>query len=123
MFADQMGSGIGVAILVLIVALVCISGVLDGVKINKSNGISIVFLLVPFIVWFLWLSLPISNTGVGNFLLELCALFTVAIFFSVLYRLSMVFRKTKVYSVFLKPYLWLSFSVIVMRIFMPFVGK
>ena len=123
MYADQLGSGVGVTFAAAVITLACIFAVTDGLKITKPNIYSTALLLAPFVMWFVWLSSPVSNAGVGNFVLELCALISLAISLSVIYGVCKHINSTKAFSKFLKPHLWLGFSVIVMRLFMPFVGK
>jgi len=122
MLADQVGSGAGVAVLALAIILGCVCSVLDGLKVSRKNVISIASSLMPFGLWFSLMSLPVSNAGVGNFFLELCAIFSLLILYSVLYKCYLLFSGKR-YEVLLRPYFLLAVSVVVMRLFMPFVGK
>lgn len=123
MFADQIGNGIGVTVTALAITLACIFTVSDGATLSKQKIYSAALFLAPFFIWFIWLLLPVSNAGAGNFVLELWTLISLAISLSLTYRISKCINAIRSFSKYFNPYLWLSFSVIVMRLFMPFVGK
>ncbi len=107
MFVGSISNNIGIALLAVAIALLCIYSVLDGLKLNKKNLIAVVTLILPFIVWFAWISLSVANAGVGNFILELCALATLAVLISITYKLHSVigFKKLgfRVSAAILKP--------------------
>ncbi len=123
MFVGFISNNIGIALLAVAIPLLCIYSVLDGLKLNKKNLVAVVTFILPFIVWFAWISLPIENAGVGNFILELCALITLAVLISVIYKLHSVIGLKKHINKCLLPQIWLSLAVVIFRIFMPFVGK
>lgn len=121
-FADKFGSGIGVGLLAVAIILFYICLSLDRLEVNKNNISILILSFLPLGLWFLFISLPVANAGVGNFILELCALFSLMILFSVIFKLYVLFISNK-YCSFLRPYMWMCISVVIIRFFMPFIGK
>lgn len=120
--ADQIGSGLGVSLLALFIFVVSVLLCVDKSKANKINCALVVCLFLPYVVWYLLLQI-FDNSGVGNYILELCALITLTPVFCLVFKIGRLLNLKFFLSFFALPQIGLFITAILMRLFMPLIGK
>lgn len=123
MWIDQWGGGNGLTLGLLLLALLCTMCVIERRTGLQKNVLAVLGIFVPFVVWFGWFCLPVSNAGVGNFVLEIGTLLTLSVVLSVLYRLVLFLKTDARKFGYSYPFWWMMIAVCALRLAMPFVGK
>lgn len=120
--ADKFGSGLGVS---LFAFLLFFGGLLLYVErpwLSNKNAVLIVSLFLPYFFWSLSLKFS-TNSGVGNLIIEFCALITVMLGSCIVYKVICMFKVKKIERMYLLPQSILFVFVVLFRLFMPLVGK
>ena len=120
---DGMAGGLGIFIGCVVILIVSGFVVTGSYKTPLKWILATLAFGLCYGAWFAWMSAPVGNVGVGNFILELAALFTLALVFSIGYRLSLLLLRRQGAPKYALAPLLLLLSVIVLRLFMPFIGK
>lgn len=110
-----------IGLVAFLVLILVVSGALC-VQPERALSTCIATLLAPFLGWFA-MFVALGNSGVGNFIIELGALITVMLVACAIFRMILRIRGAWPSWAFYGPHFSLFLASIVLRLFMPLVGK